>query len=374
MEHSNQNLRDSRQEDRKQVLEELIQNGTRYHIDYSGYLSNHLVHGLVALYKLGASSTRLKEFYSTYVLSLEPSIPSQHEINSSNWKEFLGTRQGYRDYCDFFRSEASSKGTNEMLNEYFPQLIEGLSGSAFHGLIQLGYAIESGIDNIICDGIAYLAFAYHSLGKLNNPSENKPADLQSSSCLAILKQVHDNTAFKGIFEPDMRFQDKMKMLDYVNIAKYDLPEDFVPTTVDIDAVVQLFLRVTVELFAFTKDSNDFFLLHGVTSFQALKVVLSKIEDRRTQIEALRYFWKAAVATYICQGMPTIRDSQETEIHSAQIPEWKELIETVIACDNEHLIKLVYVCHREEERGSLLYRFTCWKAITTVLNGKGYAHN
>jgi len=365
-----------RQEDlRKKVLEELIeQNDSQFNIEFSGYLSNHLLHGLVALYKLGASSARLKEFFTVYSHNqLEEVIPSQHEINKSNWKEFLGKKRGYRDYCDFFQSEASLKGTNEMINEYFPQLMEGLSGAAFHGLIQLGYAIESGIDKIICSGFAYLAYAYHSLGKLTNPSKNKPSDLRSSSFFALLKQVHDDNSFKGIFEQGTRFQDRMRILDHVNIAKWDLPEDSIPANIDIEVALQHFLRVTVELFAFTKSSNDFFLLHAITSFQALEIVLSKVKDRNIQVGALRYFWKAVVAVYICQGLPTVRNSQDTELSPEQIPEWKDLIETVIACNDEHLIKLVYVCYRKEKSGSLLYRYACWKAITTVLHGKDWEY-
>jgi hypothetical protein len=56
--------------ERVNLLHKLLQNNTsRYHIEYGGYLSNHLSHGLVALYKLGASEKLIQQFNEDYAIN-----------------------------------------------------------------------------------------------------------------------------------------------------------------------------------------------------------------------------------------------------------------------------------------------------------------
>lgn len=82
---------------------------------------------LIALHQLGASSERLTEYYNNYILRLEPAIPSNNFITSTNWNLYLGERKFYNDYREFFRSERDrlNGDIKKLLNEYVPILIEG---------------------------------------------------------------------------------------------------------------------------------------------------------------------------------------------------------------------------------------------------------
>jgi len=126
---------------------------------------------LISLYEMGATPQRLLDYYNYYVARLEPSIPSMKFINAGNWRFYLGTHQFYNDYKEFFKSEVTRLGSlQSVVSEYVPILIEGVVGGAFHPLLTLGYGIEiSDLDSgdLVIDGLAYLAFSFKSLGRID---------------------------------------------------------------------------------------------------------------------------------------------------------------------------------------------------------------
>jgi hypothetical protein len=50
-------------------------------------------------------------------------------------------------------------------------------------------------------------------------------------------------------------------------------------------------------------SNEFFLLHGVTSFFALRHILPVLSSADDRVRALRYTLKMVLAVYLVQKMP-----------------------------------------------------------------------
>jgi hypothetical protein len=106
---------DDRTEIRKTLLSLLKNNRDNFHIEFEGFLSNHLSHALTALYHLGgkfgctieytsvqlimigiiylAPASRLHEFYDKYTKKLEPKKPSNNFINKNNWNLHTGLHQ-----------------------------------------------------------------------------------------------------------------------------------------------------------------------------------------------------------------------------------------------------------------------------------------
>jgi len=84
--------------DEKKVLNvvETLLNDQSYHIEFNGFLTNHVKHAVVALKGLGASPQRIKEYYDTYGkctpygYGLEPPRPSEHTITQDNWQVYFG--------------------------------------------------------------------------------------------------------------------------------------------------------------------------------------------------------------------------------------------------------------------------------------------
>lgn len=137
----------------------------KFHIEYHGYFTNHLSQGLIALYRLGASEKQLQSYYDNYthhVLDerLNHAIPSQHLVTEANYLEFLGKKEHFLDYVEFFATCLREQGAQRTLNKYLQRLHPGVCSAAFHSLIQLGYGVDVMSENVIAEGLAYICFAY----------------------------------------------------------------------------------------------------------------------------------------------------------------------------------------------------------------------
>jgi hypothetical protein len=64
--------------------------------------------------------------------------------------------------------------------------------------------------------------------------------------------------------------------------------------VDPNEVMDMFMKWTLEIFAKT-GYRDFFLLHGVTAFRALKTLLKRLDNNHIKLQALRYFWRSVLS-------------------------------------------------------------------------------
>lgn len=78
----------------------LLKAHERFDIEYGGFLSNHMTHGLMALDMLGASSERLASWFQEYIKhdvngsQLEPAqSPGDLTIDENNWNQFKGKRE-----------------------------------------------------------------------------------------------------------------------------------------------------------------------------------------------------------------------------------------------------------------------------------------
>jgi hypothetical protein len=289
-----------------------------------------------------------------YIKRLIKKIPAEAKVDKTTWKGLIGKNKRYSDLVEFFERELSTRRLDDVLNEYIPELIEGLSGAAFHGLITLGYALEFMDDTSnVAEGLAYLTFCNSSLGI---PSKTN----QFKDPLQVLKEVRADRTFEDVVQRKFGFQTGMTEMGKHSQAlqKYDLG---IPSDADPEELVQTFMKVAVELFLET-GALDFFLLHGVTSMRALKTILSHIKDKETQLDALRFFWRAAVCTYVVQQEKPLEPIKNFESKHVS---WSDIIDRAIREDDEHLIKLIFVCHEEgKESGNKerLYKEAAQRAL------------
>jgi len=169
------------------LLQLLRQHGRNaYHIEYGGYLSNHMQHGLVALHRLGAAPDTLARFaeaYSEHSIrghGLEPphreddrpvqaaaAVQSEgngdregkaageiekaeaigssclEQLPSGSLAPWLGKRTNFLGLAKFFDQETERlAGTDNVLTVYEPQLLSGSFGAAFHPVRPVNAAIK----------------------------------------------------------------------------------------------------------------------------------------------------------------------------------------------------------------------------------------
>jgi len=282
----------------------LAENREKYHVEFRSYLSNHMAMALISLYQMGSSAERLKEYFEFYSARLVPSIPSTQYINASNWNQFLGQKKFYNDYREFFSAERQRLGgsTRELLSLYLPLLMEGVIGGAFHPILMVGYGVEI-LDfesELVIDGLAYLAYAFKSLGTLPaiNPRTKKLFPKE------ILKRVFNEHSRRADYsDKQLDFPTKVNLLaakEKDTLDKYDRLR--IDTLSDTNDILDKIGISVVNLFSSTQ---DFFVLHGVTGLYAFKQAITCINPTDKTM-AIRYFWRALVGIYILQGQPSVR--------------------------------------------------------------------
>eukprot|EP01116_Phalansterium_solitarium_P013433 TRINITY_DN30797_c0_g1_i1.p2 TRINITY_DN30797_c0_g1~~TRINITY_DN30797_c0_g1_i1.p2 ORF type:complete len:374 (+),score=164.19 TRINITY_DN30797_c0_g1_i1:77-1198(+) len=357
-------------------LRELLdKNRRQFDIEFSGYMSNHMSHVLIALYRLNAPADVLRSYFDDASRHLEPRKPPETHVDEANWQQYIGRLRDYSALVDFFTQQVEQRGVDGALNAFYPRLSGGVSGRAFHGVIELGYALELHPPDPAnaAEGLAYLTYGYHSLGPLKT---NAPDAWSCQPPLRLLEAVRHDAAFDAIKPtPNGRFQDRMKLLGEEKfqrvLERYDIylqpPSADTKITVE-DQLVKLFAHTVTSVFALS-GCRDFFLLHGITSFRALSLVLPCLTRIGDVIEALRSFWRGAVCLYIAQGRPELQPAVEQPQPQRT---WAELIETVTAGDDEHLIKLVWVLSQWEAHygPEPLYLHTAANAVRLV-HAHGY---
>eukprot|EP01027_Heterolobosea_sp_BB2_P017320 GEZU01024547.1.p1 GENE.GEZU01024547.1~~GEZU01024547.1.p1 ORF type:complete len:336 (-),score=80.84 GEZU01024547.1:226-1233(-) len=321
----------------------------------------------------------------------------------------------FEDYVAFFDKELASLGYARTFEKYLPFLVEGIGCSAFHPLIQIGYALHVRDQGEVARGLAYLMGSYTSLGKAaEKPAAEEPQQPVSPNLLiALLRHLHDDNTFDDAF-PDhgIRFLKKMKVLvtdKYAEaLKKYDIFIDRLDAGT-LDQILRTLVLLVTHLFSET-GSKDFFLLHGVTSSWALRDILLELQRHRDatsistnattatgptstttstqpqdpieklQIDLLRYYWKTLLAVYITQGRPAFDfRAAEADLTNAQTEDqyngadWQEIIEKKARkASDSHLVKTIYVCHEAARVYGLsrrLFLKTAEEAYKVTTNNK-----
>jgi hypothetical protein len=379
-------------ERRAKLLSTLARNRAEWHIEYQTFLSNHMSHYLIALYKLGASAERLEEAYKSYSEGLEPRIPpvglnlhDESDGGMSDWLDLRGRKQFYSDLILFFHDEIETRGIKTTLNTYVQHLASGSAGSAFHGLIQLGYGLEILDNENIAEGLAYWTYCWFPLGPL---SQNEAA---ASSPFELLDKLRNDAAlndvYKGVetkkewgwFQTRVHYLAEAKGGKYLSLLRpYDihlpLPQDKTKAKETVDGYIKIFSLVVLKVFAGT-GCEGFFLLHLITGMRALKMVLLQLDDNPDlQVRVLRFFWRAVIGAYVAVGRPEVKDLDEVPNHEdVDGLSWEQIIEKVIPSSDEHLVKLVFVCWTEANEypdAAHLFKQTAAKAIN-VLNERNW---
>ena len=310
------------------VLAQLLTESQSYDPEYGGGLCNHLPMALTALDQMGATPAQLNDYRRTHVSWLER-LPERAAAPDRAWPFRKADRAGFVDLQADFRQRIARQGWEPVLRAALPDLAPGLSAAAFHGLIRTAMGVTSRHDGEIAAGLAYWAAHWQRLGvRLGAPAENEP----SADPLALLERVRtdprfafDPKAAPGLIDDAMLAVGGLsgfgEVIDWLDIERCSITD---------------IARAGAALYGAT---GDFTALHAVTATQAVTVLLPYV---RSKTGLLPWLWQGLAAAYIAIGRPALPDADTLAAwRVAETPAWPELMNSALAQDDEHAVKLCY---------------------------------
>lgn len=300
------------------MLEKLLAQAQRCDIETSTIgITNHLPMALIALSRLGADDDRLAEYFRFYSKKTqplgEPSLRSEF-----NWAVNLGNKGSFPDYLNFYLGEIHKMGPEAVIHAHLDTLIKGVSAAAFHALIRLSYGVLHENPTEVAFGLAYMS-AHYVLVPAPVACQNSPVEILNDAL-----HEFENQAFIGNTISE-RMLAVSEHPDFLKINK-------IPKELSLQRISELVSDLYLA-------SNDFTVLHGVTSCHAMRTVLPYIKDRSAALEC---YWSGILVAAL-----SVRNLKLTKNGPLEVRPLDQLdINHVISSDDDHLIKLVFSCIEE----------------------------
>ncbi|ELU05468.1 hypothetical protein CAPTEDRAFT_202714 [Capitella teleta] len=278
----------------------------RFYIEWGGYRSNHLSHGIVALHRLGASDRRLQDFANFYeknTLEKRQEHPEAEVGDGVDVSELLGRKLGYYNILEHFERELDEVYGGDcvkMVREEMKKLCLGMAGSALHGLIHTGYALLSGSALSVCEGVAYWYMSYLPL--VLNETNLDDIGAGTDDIFDVLKDLkNDGSIFEQMLRDVEAETDEVKkrgkftprmsaLLGYQGDRLVDFAKRVkLPEGGGVDALSAWVVDCAITLYVTAERQNGFFFLHGATSAWSLRQIILLINDEAASLVALRVF-------------------------------------------------------------------------------------
>ena len=328
------------------VLARLLDANDRFDLANRGTV-NHLPMALFALAQLGASNSRLQEYFGWWEQNRAlPRRPSPRPVAAGSWRSEIGKADMFDALAASFRTRAEAEGADALIGEVYPAVADGVAAAAFHGLIRLAYGIEAGHRGEIAAGLATLCSRHAPLGVQLDAA---PEAASVEAGFVRISEALGGRRFtgQGIIG---RMQAAAADLHFVaSLSRPALP----PPTL----LAQL-AGIAIRLYWQTA---DFTVLHLVTTSHAARVLFERYPQLLTQ-RAADALWLAACAGYASVGAPMPQPAEVPEELSA----WPEIGAGAIVSNDDHVIKMTYTCRSEETH----YRAPIYRAVAARLVAAG----
>lgn len=307
--------------------------------EFSGGLSNHAPMACEALEALGAPQ-RIEPFFARYRSRLEPMPPASER---EDWRTAVGRPEARAPLIASMEAELRRSGPDSLLEATLPQLLPGLIGGAFHGLLRTAHAYRSWTRRAsdprareLAHGLGYWAARYQPLpgtpGARMTPGRDAVATLKRAP---IVPDARRNGGL--IFERFAVLEEEPSFADAV--------EQFDPTAQSPDEALDALVSTAARLFVSAKKPGaGFVYLHGVTGSAALRLLLPALSEENQRV-AVGYLVQAVAAVHATHAHA---GASATQAVSAVDADPTALAAQAAQSDDEHTIKLAEAALREYE--------------------------
>ncbi len=292
----------------------LLDEGAGFDAEYADGLSNHRPMALWALVRLGATQAQLNRFDQHYRQRLRPAPPQATWPGGEPWALYLGRSEAWPLYRDLFWQWLLHEDAGSVLNQALPRLMQGCAGAAFHGLIRTAYAVQALHRRELADALAYWASCWADLGSPCAAGDT----LEPETVLRQLRACSSNARL---------------IAQRVSAAAQ---QPHFKATVDRLAVTETTLPRLSALAAHAYAASDnFTVLHLVTSAHAMRVLLPFVDE---PVPAVQAYWRAFAAAVSSAGL------QAGALPKAR--SWPALMAAACESNNDHVVKLVDSCYQQ----------------------------
>ncbi len=317
--------------------------------------ANHAPMVVDAMVALGRADA-VGPWLARYAAQLGPGPEPNAEIDADAWTASLGDEGRFADWRALFDREVATRPWEAVLDTWAPRLAPGLIGAALHGILRTAHATRSlGRRDTpvrrreLAQGLAYWAATYSSLP---GDAAAAPADLSPDAALRAVPflplavrrphgSIVDALAPLADFTP---FHGTVALID--------------PATASPDAILSDITTTLAAAYLANVDSGNLIaLIHLVTGPGAIRLLFPHVSEA-TRRRLLVYAWQAGAALYCAYGT-----TAEAITPRTPLPAREELIDGAIATGDEHAIKFVEACLREDAiRTAPVFRAAAWDAI------------
>lgn len=354
-----------------------------YDIEFNGYLSNHAKHAVIALDRLRAPEERIQEWWDQYT-KVTPYGLRLHEVNQEwdsvvpcgggddEWNEIRGRKEKWQEMCVFLQKELSGRfggDVDELVRAHAPDLLPGMAGALTHGIIHLGWAIDAESEWMIIEGLAYLNFCFLGvdpekigvvdegegsgeetpLQSLIGAAERWEKDDLANTWIAKVKSKYGEDFHSELVPAGFQWQ-LAKVLEEPHEVATKVPRWMIDTP--LPDLWQGLYRTVVLVYLATRDSEgngNFLVLHAITSLWGLEHVLRVLDDDEVTRTSLQQYYTMLVCLLCAStaGFPSSGSLRMTaDKYGSTLteePDWDPIEARGMAEEEEHNIKLVYVC-------------------------------
>lgn len=305
--------------------------------------TNHCPMALTALAEMGAEPHQLRAFFDFWESErAEPAEPVEYDIGWGRWDAALGRLDAFPALLRVMEERVAARGVEDTARQVLASLPFSPGGGAFHPLIRLAFALRAGHAGEAAAGLAYYLSGYLRL----------PAGLDAQAPAASAEDglARLSRALAGWNSPDYWIHDRFDAV--LADPRFAAALPGAPQTADwLDALARAALRVYWQ-------TDNFTALHMVTATLALRDVLEHLPGLPAE-DWYPALWQTFCVAYVSIGAPAL---EAEELPDAQ-PAWPLLLQRVLNVRNEHVIKLVYACHREFQRsGDVFYHAAAARAL------------
>lgn len=316
------------------VLDEAYARLGAYGPEFAGRLSNHGPMVVEALSRTGQDDA-IAGWVDWYLPRLEGSWRGIERVLAENWRDALGVKKRFADWCSFFEDVLQEAAWRDVVAVWCGHLAAGLSGSATHGVIRAAHAVMA-MDQRdtpqrrgeLCSALGYWAAVYTRL-----PERASPIKLPLAEALKELPLLHPSDQARSGWEQHVARLDGFAAVADMVVLEGEPSAALSDLT---GAFAGLYLANSA------LDGRVIIPIHAVTCVTAVRRLMPYV-SADVASSLLRFAWQAGAAISTAYAV----DRVLPQVLAAE-EDWESLLSRAVETRDEHAIKFVDACRLEDE--------------------------